>query len=267
MKIDFANISDIHIEPGKIFYLYGNYKKAFDVFCDFVIEKFKNKFKCAKVDVFYISFSECIKIKNEQCDLFEMQTRFFCIKNIEDNHIDKFNRLFSHSKDIFILDSGDYRKSKKVNDFCLKQGDINAIASFKNDATLISLCKMLFPAIPSAVHYEIVKIINNTDEELFSLLRKISILLDEGNLELLKQYTIHKQSFLQDMDFIPLVRYLLRLSTQEKIYDKKHEFIALNLLKENAIEDLIKSEIYHKTGITLGKSYLYHILHPQKAEV
>ncbi len=267
MKIDFANISDIHIEPGKVFYLYGNYKKTFDVFCDFIIEKFKNKFKCAKVDVFHISFSEYMKIKDEQCDLFETQTSFFCIKNIEDNHIDNFRKLFSHSSDIFVLDSGDYRKSKKVNDFCLKQDGINAIASFKNNSTLLSLCKMLFPAVSAAVHYEIAKIINNTDEELFSLLRKISILLDEGNLELLKQYTIYKQSFLQDMDFIPLARYLLRLSIQEKIYDKKHEFITLNLLKENAIEDLIKSEIYHKIGIVLEKSHLYHILQLQKTKV
>lgn len=269
MKVDFGNISDNHIKSGKVFYVYGNYKKSFNVFCDFLVEKFKNKFKCEseEIKILHVSFSEFMKIKNDQCDLFQTQTRFFCIRNIEDSHIDKLNNLFQFTNDIFILDSADYRKSKKITDFCVKHDQINSVASFKNDSTLISLCKMMFPSVPNAIYYDIIKIINNTDEELASLFRKISLLLDEENLDMLKQYATYKQSFLEDMDFIPFVRYLLKLSIQQKIYNKKNDFINVDISKKNAIEILIKSEIYNKVGLAFGKSYIYQSLQSNEIRI
>jgi len=258
VKIDFGNITNNHIEPGKVFYLYGNYKKSFDVFCDFVVEKFRSKFKypLENLNTFHVSVSECTKIMNSQCDLFGTQTRFFCIRNIEDNHIDRLTELFRNSNDIFILNSGDYRKTKKITDFFLKHDFFNAIASFKNDLTLMSLCKMMLPSMSCTIYSEIVKIINDTDEELFSLFRKISLLLSEENLESLKEYTTYKESFLESLDPISLIRYLLRLSIKEKIYDKKQDVIKFNLSKENVIEHFLKSEIYQKTGVNLEKCYI-----------
>ncbi|MDR1561079.1 MAG: hypothetical protein LBS23_01855 [Holosporaceae bacterium] len=262
MKIEFGNINDNHINSGKIFYLYGNYKKTFGVFCDFLREKFRNKFAFSfeNIEVFHVSVAECIKTINSQCDLFGNKISFFCIRNIEDNHMDKLTPLFHSKNNIFILESGDYGKSKKATEHFTKSADVYAVASFRNDITMASLCRLMLPSISSSMCHEIIKIINDTDEDLSSLFKKISLLFEGQNSEFLKEYTTYKQSFLQDMDFIPLVRYLMKLAIKEKISHKKQTFLQLNLSKKDTLKKLIKAEINQKIGTPLTKNFLYHEL-------
>jgi hypothetical protein len=232
------------------------------MFCDFLVEKFKNKFgrDSENIEIFHVNVSECINIVNSQCDLFGTNVGFFCVRNVEDSHQDKLTPLFGTANNIFVLESGDYMKSKKITEHFTKSNDIYAVASFKNDITLLSLCKMILPTTPTQLHREVIKVINDTDEELGSLFRKISLLLEGENKELLKEYTTYKQSFLQDMDFIPFVRYLLRLAIKEKIYEKKQTFLDLNLSKNNSIETLIKAEIIQKFLANFSKNYIFHKL-------
>jgi rubrerythrin len=259
MKIDFGNINDNHIKAESIFYLYGNCKRTFGVFCDFILEKLKNKFSISMndVEIFYVSASECVKIVNSQCDLFGTKISFFCVKNVEDGHADKLLQIFGNKNNVFVLESGDYIKSKSVTENFTKNANIYAVASFKNDITMLSLCKMLLPSVPSSVHREIVQIMNETDEDFTSLFKKISLLLNEQDSKLLKEYVTYRRSFLQDLDFIPLTRYLLRLSLKEKLGGKKQDFLKLDLSKKDAIETLIKAEIGQKISTPLPKSVIY----------
>lgn len=257
MKLDFGNINENNFHVGSVFFLYGNFKRSFDVFCDFLTEKLKTKFDDAELTVNYCSVAECVKIINAQCDLFGNNLNLFCIRGIEDNHLDKLTPLFSSVSSVFVLESGDYRKSKSITDYFIKSRDAYAVASFKNDATLISLCKLFLPIDTSAAIYrEIVEIINDTDEGLISLFKKISLLLVSQDEKLLQDYITYKTSFLQNMDFIPFARYLEKLAVKEKLFDKKQEFLQTNLSQKHIIEKLLKAEINQKIGTPLTKSFL-----------
>lgn len=257
MKLDFGKINENNFNVGSVFFLYGNFKRSFDVFCDFLTEKLKTKFDGTELTVNYCSVAECAKIISAQCDLFENNLNLFCIRGVEDNHLDKLTPLFSSVSSIFVLESGDYRKSKSITDYFIKSRDAYAIASFKNDATLMSLCKLLLPTdTPAAIYREIVKIINDTDEGLISLFKKISLLLISQDEKLLQDYMTYKTSFLQNMDFIPLARYLAKLVVREKVFDKKQEVVHANLSQKHIIEKLLKAEINQKIGTPLTKSFL-----------
>lgn len=260
MKVEFGKLDIDFISFNEVFYLYGNYKKTFYLFCNFIIEKYKEKISHPEenISVFFCSINECVKIINSQCSLFDTKVNFFCIKNIEDSHLEKLYELFKVKNNIFILESGDYGKSKKITDTFSKSTEVFAIASFKNDITLMSLCKFILPQISATIYREIIDIINNTDEDLHSLFMKISFLIDGNDASLLKEYTTNKKSFIEDMDFIPLLRYMLRLSIKEKINGKKHNFFNLNLNGKNIIETLLNAEIKYKSSFNLPKSYLYH---------
>ena len=115
MKIEFKNLTEKHFQPGRVFYLYGNYKKTFGVFCDFAITALNKNFP--NVDVHFYSVNECLKTINEQCDLFGTNISCFCIRNVEDNHLEKIKPYLGNTDKIFLLESGDYPKSKKISDF------------------------------------------------------------------------------------------------------------------------------------------------------
>jgi hypothetical protein len=183
------------------------------------------------------------------------------VRNAEDNHEGKLSALFGTPNNIFIAESGDYLKSKKVTESFLKNPGVLCVPSFKNDITFNSLCKMLLPKLSSVVRGEIVRIINDTDEDLSSLFKKISLLTEDQNEDILKEYTVFKQqSFLHDFDFIPLARYLLKMSIKEKIGVKKQTFPNTNLSKKNLVEELLKAEIKQKTVTAFSKSYIHRLV-------
>ncbi|MDR3179847.1 MAG: hypothetical protein LBT70_03020 [Holosporaceae bacterium] len=264
MKLEFRNISDAHISDRSVFYLYGNYKKSFGVFCDFVREKFMARYGCPaeNIDIFAGPVSECLKNIGRQCDLFGSRVSFFCVRGIEDSHQEKLSPFLEQERNIFILESGDYGKSKKITDF-FQKSKFPAVASFRSDITLHSLCRLLIPAAPTAVTVEIVKIMNNSDEDLRSLFKKISILVDTNDHDLLKEYVTYKTTFFQQLDFIPLVRYLLNVAIKEKIYDRKQE--SINFSRHNIVQSLLKAEIAQKSGKDWSKSYLYNLVLQEKS--
>jgi hypothetical protein len=59
------------------------------------------------------------------------------------------------------------------------------------------------------------------------------------------------------MDFIPLLRFMLKLAIKEKITGKSQDTIKLELSKNNIIEYFLNAEIKQKTGFNFSKSYLY----------
>ncbi|MDR2781446.1 MAG: hypothetical protein LBB21_03255 [Holosporaceae bacterium] len=254
MKVDFRNINANHVGAGSIFFLYGNYRKTFDVFCEFVQEELMKK--SSNVKVHHCSVSECIKIINGQCDLFESSVKCFCIKNVEDNHLDKVSKFFEEKNCVFILESGNYTKSKKITDYFLKSEALS-IASFDNDLTRHSITKMLFPNVTQSVRDEIVKIISSTDEELYSAFRKISLLLDDINY--LRNYNTSKQSFLSGLDLIPLIRFLLQTVMRERIV-KSQNFSKISIQNRDAIRHLLNAELLQKSGVEISRGYVYQLI-------
>ncbi|MDR2157757.1 MAG: hypothetical protein LBO02_00365 [Holosporaceae bacterium] len=182
----------------------------------------------------------------------------FFIKNVEDQHLEKISKFFNEKNSVFVLESGNYIKSKKITDYFLKSEAIS-VASFANDATLHSLCRMIFPNISQIACDEIVKIIDNTDEELYSVFLKISLLLDGRNWEDLKSYAVHKRSLLGGLDLIPLIRFLLQTVMRERIL-KSANFSKISIGNRDAIHHLLNAELMQKFGSEISKSYVYHKL-------
>ncbi|MDR1982955.1 MAG: hypothetical protein LBQ08_04140 [Holosporaceae bacterium] len=256
MKVDFKNINSHHIKIGSVFYLYGNYKKTFEVFCDFVRDELQKKMM--EVEVHFCSVTESLKIINGQCNLFGTKVDCFFIRHVEDSHLEKVSKFFNEKNSIFVLESGNYLKSKKITDYFLKS-DAIAVSSFYNDQTLYSLCRMFFPNIPQTVCDEIVRIIKNTDEELYSVFKKAFILSGDCNCDDFKNYSIHKQSFLSGLNSIPLIRFLLQTTIRERII-KSANFFKINILNENAIYHLLNAELKQKFGVEMGRGYIYQRL-------
>lgn len=251
MKIEFKDINDKSFSSGKVFFLYGNYKKTFNTFCETALCALREKYD---VSSYFCTVTECKKIADNQCDLFGTNVSCFCIRNVEDNHLDKLSPYLGNSDKIFILESGDYGKSKKVTDYFTKSKDYFAVASFKNNMTLLSLIKMIVPKVSPQVANQILNIINNTDEELSSLLRKISLMC-EDQIDLQK-YTTHKQSFGDGLDFIPLVRMLIQSAIKFKTTGKGFGDLRLGNASGD-MEFLIQAELKQKFENQLTKSYLY----------
>ncbi|MDR1333664.1 MAG: hypothetical protein LBJ71_00395 [Holosporaceae bacterium] len=254
MKIDFRNINANNLKVGSIFFLYGNYKKTFEMFCDFVSTEFQKKE--IGINIHFCSIAECLGIINGQRGLFESGVDCFCIKNIEDNHLDKVSKLFQEKNCIFILESGNYMKSKKITDYLLKSEAL-AISSFDNDLTRHSIVRMFFSDASQSTRDEIAKIINNTDEDLYSAFRKISLLLNDGDA--LKDYYTYKQSFLSGLDLIPLMRFLLQTVMRERIV-KSQNFSKISIKNPDAINHLLHAELLQKFGVEISRGYVYQKL-------
>lgn len=251
MKLEFKNVP-YNIKEGQIFFLYGNFKKTFDLFCDFVASKLREKH--ANVQVRNCAFSEYEKSQSfSQCDLFGSKITCYCIRGIEDKHLEKIQN-FPKENSVFILESGDFFKSKKVTDTLIKNPNVLALASFNNNMTFLSLCNMILPKLPSIIYNEIVNIINETDEGLISLFRKLSLLLDDGNLEDLKDYIKNKQSFLDNLEDISLIRFMLQAAIKANIFGKDQSYIGLNLKQK--IHFLMDAEIKQKSEYPFNKNYL-----------
>ncbi|MDR1362177.1 MAG: hypothetical protein LBJ16_03105 [Holosporaceae bacterium] len=258
MKRDFKNINDSVINGGSVFYLYGNFKKSWGVFCDFLREKIIRKYGAENVTIFCATVGDALKILRGQCSLFRDSINVFCLRNIEDSHEEKLRPFLGLEENIFLLESGDYGKSRKVTDYFVKS-NFHAVASFKNDQTLHSLCRMLLPTIPLSMESELVKIMGNTDEDLRSVGMKISLLMEDGDLDLLKEYTAHAATFLQQLDFIPLIRYLQNLAIKEQLCDSRKAGAGLKF-PENILQLLLTAELRQKYGSDLPKSYLYNAI-------
>ena len=155
---------------------------------------------------------------------------------------------------MFILESVDFFKSKKVTEALVKSPDILALASFNNNMTFLSLCNMILPRLPSVIYNEIIKIINGTDESLVSLFKKLSLLLDEGNFEDLKSYIKNKQSFLDDLDEISLIRFALQAAIKENVFEKDQTYTGLKL--KHKIHFLMDAEIKQKSEYPFNRNYL-----------
>ena len=102
--------------------------------------------------------------------------------------------------------------------------------------------------------FEIIKIINETDESLISLFKKLSLLLEEDNLENLKNYIKRKQSFMDDLDEIPLIRFSLQAAIKENIFGKDQAYTGLKLKQK--IHFLMDAEIKQKSEYPFNKNYL-----------
>ncbi|MDR1375530.1 MAG: hypothetical protein LBJ45_01810 [Holosporaceae bacterium] len=242
------------MNAGSAFYLYGNYKKTFAVFCDFVCEQLQQK--GLKTALHFCSVSECLDSINEQCDLFETKIHCFCVRNVEDRHWEKLAPFLNESSNVFVLESGDYAKSKKITQHLLTHETAFALASFRNDITLRSLCQMLLPGISTSIANEIIRIIGETDEDPRSFFRKISLLL-EIDPNCLKEYVVQERSFMEELDFIPLVRYCLQSILREEVFEKKQTEHRITIPAERALRLLLAAEIRQKLGLEMGKSYLY----------
>ena len=257
MKTDFKNINEKNIKPNSVFFIYGNNKKTFAMFCDFIIEKLKMNF--ADVNAHYVSVSDCIKIAENQCDLFGTKINCFCIKGVEDSHKEKLKPLLGTENNCFILDTGDYAKSKKISEEFQKDPIISALPSFKNDMTLMSLCKMILPSVSTNLCNEIVKIINNTDESYSSFFKKISLLADcDDNFSLLHEYYTYKSFFLNDTEIIPLVRLLQQAVIKEKVLARSQSYLGFNLSGKKLMKNLLDAELDQKNNIQISKSYIYN---------
>ena len=131
------------------------------------------------------------------------------------------------------------------------------MASFKNDLTLQSIIKMVMPNVSVVVANKISEIINNTDEDLLSLLKKISLLCENNDIANLQEYATYKQSFWEGLDFIPLVRLLLQSAIKQKVFDKSFSDIHIGARKDD-IEFLLNAELKQKYETEVTKSYLYN---------
>ena len=154
MKIEFKNVP-YYTKPGQIFFLYGNYKRTFDLVCEFIGSILKKK--NSNVQIKSCTFAEYEKDQEfAQCDLFGSKITCYCIRKIEDKHLEKIQNL-PRDNNVFILESGDFFKSKKVTDALTKDPNVFAVASFNNRLTYLSLCNMVLPKLPSVICNEIIK--------------------------------------------------------------------------------------------------------------
>jgi hypothetical protein len=183
------------------------------------------------------------------------------MKNAEDIHLEKISEFLKEKSSVFILESGNYSKAKKITEYCLREGNILAVPSFNNELTLRSLLAMFFPSMPRAACDEAIKIIENTDEGLYSVFKKISILSDSGDWEALRDYFARRRSFMSGLDQIPLIRLLLQTTIKEKII-KSGNFYGIVSGNDNATEDLLKAELTQKSGFETGRGYIYRRLIP-----
>jgi hypothetical protein len=60
-----------------------------------------------------------------------------------------------------------------------------------------------------------------------------------------------------DLEFIPLIRYLLRTAIKEKISGKSSGYAPIDLSKSGIVEYLLNAELKQKSGQNLSKSYVY----------
>lgn len=241
MKRDFASIGPL-IDSNSVYFLYGNFKRAFFVFCDFLIYKLRD------VEPVFCSVSEFFISKNNQCSLFEEKRKCFCIRGVEDKDLKKLEPFLDEGRDIFVLESGDFFKSKVTLDFFTKSPKFVAVASFKNDLTLVSLCRMLFPNCDRSLINQVMKLINNTDEELLSFFTKMSLLLEDSPQEL-QDYVVFKSEFLDELEPIPFLRCMASMLLKYKLYNKNYGNIKIDFDKPGLMKKIIQAEIKYKTGV------------------
>lgn len=244
MKREFSAVKSI-LNSNSVYFLYGNYKKAFYIFCDFI---------ASKLDLIpeYYSISDFLTSNHFQASLFEEKKKCICIKNIEDKDLKKIEPFLDDPSKIFVMESGDFLKSKIVVDYFVKSEKYIAIASFKNDFTLISLLKMLFPNCSRDEINQIINLINNTDEELFSFFTKIGLLLEESP-EDLKNYFVFKEEFIDELEPISFLRYVSSMLLKYKLYDKNFNKLKLDFNKPGLMKKIIETEIKYKKGIITNK--------------
>jgi hypothetical protein len=276
MKLEFSGVTDQLITPQSVFFLYGNYKSTFDLFCNFMTEKMRKIFIDKEIEMHFLSVADGLKVIGEQCDLFSDKIDCFCLRHVEDNHLEKLQAILHRENTLFILECGDYVKSKKITDFWQKDKSIWAIASFKNDITYRSLCRMFFPSASGEVQRLLVAAMGGQEDALSSFFTKVSLLLEENvsdeqkgnnskdtikNVDISTDLqSILKRSFLQELGVIPLVRYLANVAIREKFQHKRQANLRFNLQKKDLFQTLLETEIKQKLTGNVRKSHLYQAL-------
>lgn len=245
MKSDFKNLGKI--TPGQPLFLYGNFKRTFNAFCNFVFDKL------GSAEHHFCNAADALKIVNGQCSLFDARTVCLCIQNVEDSHLPKLQPVLYDPHCLFIMNSGDFMKSKKVTQYFTNDPKSLALPSFKNDMTLSSFSRMMLPGLSPQLYTQIIDLINKTDEDPASLFRKLQLLTD-GNADALKEYTAYKESYLDSVAPIGLIRYFLQIAIREKFSSASPS--SNKKITDTAINDLIKCELRIKFGDELPKTLI-----------
>lgn len=255
MKIEFKNIR--RASDSDVFFLYGNYKKSFHVFCDFVHEKLLQQHEF--IERKFVSIQQMQEISSQQYDLFDARTCCYCIRNVEDSHLAKLEQLIADKIGTFVLECGDFTKSKKITDYFTSHKSAHAIASFKNDITMRSICKMMLPSISSGVELQLVNMIRESDEDLSSFFQKITLLLEDNQIsvaQVLSEYSLYRNDALQDMDVIPFIRYVSSYLVKKEAQIKS--FFPFVISDDCKIADMLNLENYVKNGALINKHCVKH---------
>lgn len=245
MKNDFKYLKEIR--TGCPLFLYGNFPRFFGAFCDFVFDNIGN------IEKHFCSVTDALKIINEQYDLFEQRKICFCIRNVEDSHLEKLRPVLYNPNYLFVMSSGHYAKAKKVTQYFVINSDSIALPAFKNDAALNSFCRMMIPGLSTQLYAQLVDLIDKTDEDLSSFFKKLQLLLDSDK-QLLNEYVTYKTSYLDSTTPIGLIRYLLQSVIGTKYLEK--EASTMKKIPSTAINDLIQCEIRIKFGENLPRSLI-----------
>lgn len=247
MKVDFKAVLKSVIEPGIHFFLYGNNKRTFHVFCDYVVCRLKNVYQ--NLDVRFCKPGEDPMVQED--DLFDRRITCVCIRDIEDRHQKYLQPLLDNTNVVLILEAGNFTQSKTITEYFAQSRLHYAVASFKNELTFRSLCSLLFPEMNLDQQRAIASFMESTDEELFSLSRKISLL----DRELLNNYLAYKVKSIENVEMIPLIRYFLKIALQMHINGSDS---SSKKLPKDMLSFLLETEAKIKSGIDLPRSFIYH---------
>lgn len=206
MRVDFSRINKNTIINNKAVFFYGNYQDGAMIFWEIILKIIKK----GNVNSFCVLASEFVKSdpSGEQIDLFSAMNAYY-IKNAEDAHL-KFiqNFIEKNHNAFFVIQAGDFRKSKKITDYFTKHEKYASVASFNNPIGIESIIKFITNKVSAKFFPKIFGAINGGTESLFSLMQKIEILETEENIA----YYLSNVKFsleIEAFEPIGLIRFLM----------------------------------------------------------
>lgn len=250
MKKDFKNLNFEEILKKRIVFLYGNFSEFISFFSDIFIntldvnEGFKKK---------VITCADFLKEELTQTSLFSSEINLYNIENVQDNNYqDLIAKIDMNGRDIFFLESGDYKKSKQATDYFLDNESILAIPLFKNSFTCENIFKKLIPNISKLEMEMLSKLLENSNENINSLIQKVSLLKSyDQSQELIKQYYVNKEHFFNQFEPIPLLRYLAAVYSKDQDLNKLAE--ELNKPQDLKFKDILEKCLLTEVAVKKGK--------------